>query len=198
MPTPAQITVDTLRTQIKKESRVSGSDNLDDYILDLINELFLDFIEKNHYFEMLVPNLNITTVAINNGIYPLPADFYAERLVRYQPSPPNGSPYTLRKRNEYLENARGTMPHYYEVSGVSLTIFPAQNVPDGDLVLLDYYKYPNILATTDVFPIPRLIMNLKLRAIHRVLLYNNNIQQAAALRGEAMEMDYKVRPNSNN
>lgn len=195
MPTPAQITVDVLRTQIKKESRVSGSDNLDDYILDLINELLLDYIEKNHYYELLIPNSPITTIAAT-GNYPLPASFYAERLVRYQSL--NGSPFTLRKRNEYLENARGRMPRYYEVNGTNLTIFPSDDVPAGDTVLLDYYKYPNVLITSDVFPIPRLLPTLKLRAIHRVLLYNNNIQQAQAFRGEALEMDYKVRPNSDN
>jgi hypothetical protein len=194
MPTPAQLTVATLRDQIKREGRISGSDNLDGFILDLINELLLEYTEKNRYFELLTTNYTVPTVAAQTG-YTLPTDFFAERLVRYQSA--NGSPFTLRKRTEWIENPRGTMPRWYEIVGTVLNIFPYTDVPDADTIYLDYYKYPQTLATGDVFPIPRLLPTLKIRAVHRVLIYNNNLQQSAALKGESLEMDFKVRPNNN-
>jgi hypothetical protein len=192
MPNPSQITVTTLRDQIKVEARVKGSDNLDSYILDLINELLLDYTQKNRYFELLIPNYTVTTLAAT-GAYTLPADFFADRLVRY--TTPTGWSRTLNKRNEYVENPRGTLPRFYEIAGTTLNIFPYTQVPAGDSILLDYYKYPTTLVVGDTFPIPRLFSTLKIRAIHRVLVYNNSLQQAGALRGEAIEMDAKVRPN---
>jgi hypothetical protein len=193
MPNPAQITLATLRDQIKQEARVKGSDTLDTFVDSLVNELLLDYALNNRYFELLITNYSIATLQ-STGDYALPTDFMAERLVRYQPT--NGAARTLNKRNEYMENARGTLPRWYDLTTSKLSIFPYTDVPVGDAVLLDYYKLPDTLTANSNFPIPRLLPSLKLRAIHRVMIYNNSLQTASALKGDSVEIEHRSKPSS--
>lgn len=193
MPTSVTPTLVELRDLIKKESRVSGADNLDSFIDALINELLCDFAQKNRYFELLTMNEVVLTV-LNTGTYDLPDDFVAMRLVRYKQTNSNYT-FTLNKRPEYIETARGRRPRWYDISGNFITVFPNDDVPAGDSLLLDYYKFPQTLVGNSVFPIPKLVAPVKLEAIRRTLIYNQQLQEAQILKGDSTEQEVRTRMN---
>jgi len=68
---------------IKIEAKVKGSDNLDTWIKFTVNELLLEYCLQKKYYELLVTNYPITTVAAQES-YTLPTDFNFVELVRYQ------------------------------------------------------------------------------------------------------------------
>lgn len=192
MPNSARPTFAELVDQIKIESRVKGADNLDGFIGAVINELLLAYAQKNRYFEFLVTNSPVTT-SFATSLYTLPADFMNMRLVRYKQAN-TGFIRTLNPRPQYIDTANGTLPRWYELAGDKIVVFPYDDLPAGDLLYLDYYKIPDTLSGTAVFPIPRLVPTLKLEAIHRVIIYNGDLQRAAALRGEAAENETRSKP----
>ncbi|SRR6266404_7379034 len=193
MPTSiATPTLKDLRDQIKTEARLEGSNDLDDFLTGLINELLLDYSIKNRYFELLQLNL---AIALTTGIesYPLPGDFFIEKLIRYQDS--QGNTRSLTRRSEHLDNPFDGSTRYYEIANGNLLLMPSSRVQTGESLLLDYYQYPAKLAEeTDVFPIPRLIAPVKQRAIFRAHIYNNQLQSASVLRGESVESEVRSKP----
>lgn len=193
MPTSVKPTLTELRDLIKIEARVKGSDNLDPWIDALVNELLCNYAQNNRYFEFLQTNQPVTTT-LNNGLYPLPDDFIAMRLVRYKQTP-RGYTYTLNPRPQYIETARGMRPKWYDVVGTNIDIFPADDVPANDTLLLDYWSFPQTLTGPDVFPVPKLVTPVKLEAVRRTMLYNNNLQAAQLLKQDAQE--HEVRPKMN-
>lgn len=193
MPNSARPTLDVLREQIKTESRVKGSDNLDTFIDGIVNELLLDYAQKNRYFEFLVTNSSITTL-FGISSYALPADFMNIRLVRYRQTP-TGYTRTLRPRSTFVDTANGQTPRYFEIVGDSIEVFPFEQLPADDFLLIDYFKIPDTLTGPDIFPIPRLLPSVKLEAIHRVLLYNRDLAAAAAMKGEAVENEVRSKPS---
>lgn len=193
MPTSNRPTLAELRAQVKEEARVKGADNLDGFINTLINELLVDYAQKNRYFEFLVTNYPITTLAATSG-YNLPTDFMSMRLVRYRTA--TGYTRTLHPRSQFVNTPRGSTPGYYENSGNQLMVYPVDDLQAGDTILVDYYKVPDTLADADIFPVPRLVPTVKLAAITRVLIFNNEMAQAAALKGEATENEVRTKPAS--
>jgi hypothetical protein len=183
---------DTLVDQIKIESRVKGADNLDLFIGNLVNELLLDYAQKNRYFEFLVVNNPITTYAATS-LYNLPDNFMHPRLVRYK-NETSGYTRTLHPRSGFVDSPIGPYPRYYELTRNQISVYPFEQVPAGDTILIDYYQIPDTLLGTALFPVPKLVPTIKLEAIHRVHIYNNQLQQAAALRGEAVENEARARP----
>lgn len=191
MATSITPTLAQLRESIKKEARVKGADNLDSFIDELINELLCDYAINNKPFEFLLTNQPVTTT-LNNGTYPLPTNFISMRLVRYKETP-TGYIHTLRSRPQYIETAYGQRPRWYDLAGASIILFQADDIPAGDILLLDYYAFPTTLVDATVFPIPRLVAPVKLEAIRRVLIYNQQLQEAQVLKGEAVEKDVRGR-----
>lgn len=193
MPTSVAPTLLQLRDLVKKEARVDGADNLDPWIDALINELLCNYAANNRYFELLTINSAIPTL-LNTGTYALPTDFVAMRLVRYREQN-NGYTRTLNPRSQYIETANGQRPRWYDIAGNSIIIFNSDVVPAGDSLLIDYYKYPQTLVAASVFPIPKLVTPVKLEAIRRTLIYNQQLQAAQILKGDALE--HEVRPKLN-
>lgn len=193
MPTSNKPTLAELRNLIKIEARVKGSDNLDSFINALVNELLLDYAQKNRYFEFLITNSPITTIAAT-GSYSLPTDFMSMRMVRHRNE--HGYTRTLNARNGFIETANGTLPRWYDLAGNQIVIFPIDDLQAAETLLLDYYKVPDTLADADPFPIPRLLPTVKLTAISRVLIYNDQLPSAAALKGEAVENEIRSKPAS--
>lgn len=181
-----------LQTEIKREARVEGSDNLDDFVKGLINELLLAYVETTDYQEILVSNIGVTLIAAT-GLYDLPEDFKTMRFVKYRVGA--SAPYKpLRRRPQFVEVAQGRLPNYFDIVANQLFVYPYDNVRTDDTLVFDYYAYPAALESDDdVFPIPRLIVPLKRNAIYRVHVYNRDLQVAAALRGESTENEVRSR-----
>lgn len=180
-------TFSVLIGEIKKEARVAGSDNLDQFIKDTINELLLAAVEKARYFEMLLIGQPITLTELE-GTYNLPGDFHKMRGMRYTIG--NSVPFPIYPRGAYVQSTYGGNPRFYELAGTQIIITPDTNIRDTDTLVIDYYKYPSQLtANGDVFPIPRLIGPLKLKAIYRTVLYNRELNVASVLRGDSVDQE---------
>lgn len=192
MPTSTKPTLAELREQIKIESRVDGADNLDVFIDGVINEQLTDYAQKNKYRELLVFNIIITTIAAT-GAYDLPEDFDKPFMIRYRNA--RGYQRTLNSRPSYIDQANGTMPRWFDIGGDSISFFPFDDVPDDDTIILDYYKLPAMLTDDDIFPIPKLLANVKLETIRRVLIYHRKLNEAQVLKGDAVEMEARKRPH---
>jgi len=176
-------TLAELREDIKVEARVKGSDNLDSWIDSLVNEILTSALQNKRYFEMLVLNEEIPTVAETDA-YDLPDDFMAIRAVRYVTA--SGSSRSLNDKNHYVQIPRGRSPRYYEVIGEnSIIISPILDMPDDDTISIDYYRYPETLTEEDEIPVPKLIAHIKQKAIARTLNYNKELQEMALLQTEA-------------
>jgi len=193
MPTSVTPTLVELRELVKIEARIKGSDNLDTWIDALINELLCNYAANNRYFELLRTNVPIPTT-LNNGAYSLPQDFIALRLLRYKQNG-TGYTYTINPRSTYIETARGRRPRWYDVVGETISIFPFDDVPVNDTLLLDYWSYPQTLTATSTFPIPKLVTPVKLEAIRRALIYNQQLQEAQILKGDAKEHEVLAKLN---
>lgn len=193
MATSNRPILSVLRDQIKTEGRVKGSDNLNLFIDGVVNELLLDYAQKNRYFEFLVTNVPIVTLAAI-GSYTLPTNFMSIRLVRYRNA--NGYTRTLNARPPFIESAVGTLPRWHEIAGDKIVIFPVDDLPAAETLLIDYYKVPDTLTDNDPFPVPRLLPTVKLQAISRVLIFNDQLPSAAALKGEAVENEVRSKPAS--
>lgn len=192
MPNSATPTLAILRDQIKIEARVKGADNLDAFIDATINELLLDYAQKNRYFEFLVTNSPVTTVLATSG-YTLPTDFMNIRLVRYRQTS-TGYTRTLEPRSSFVNTPNGRLPRYYDLAGNQIQVFPFDDLPEGDILLIDYHKIPDTLTGASVFPVPRLLPSVKLDTIHRVLLFNRELAEAAAMKGEAFDNETRSHP----
>lgn len=192
MPNPpiGQLSFGELRNMVKREARVSGATDLDDYINTVINELLLDYCLNNRYFEQL--QLNVPVDIIDTaGTYALPPDFQVESLVRYQEAS-SQNVWTIYPRTGYLANPAPGRAGYYKISGASINILPIDRLTIGDNLLLDYYAFPpKLVDDADAFPIPKLIASVKLRSIYRVHIYNNQVQQAQLLKGDASENELR-------
>lgn len=191
MPTAVTPTLATLRNLIKIEARVSGANDLDTFIDALVNELLANYAQKGRYFEFLLTNQPVTTT-LNNGTYALPDDFIAMRLIRYQQEVTQYV-YTLNPRPQFIDTARGLRPKWYDLVGATIEIFPSDDVPAGDTLLLDYWSFPQTLTSNSVFPVPKLLTPVKLEAVRRTLIYNNQLQAAQILKGDAAENEVRSR-----
>lgn len=181
-------TFSVLIGEIKKEARVAGSDNLDQFVKDTINELLLSAVEKARYFEMLLIGQPITPLVQAAGTYTLPSDFHKMRGVRYTIG--SGIPFSIYPRGMYVPSTHGGNPRYYELANTQIIITPPENIRTNDTLVIDYYKYPaELIANGDIFPIPRLIAPLKLKAIYRTVLYNRELNVASVLRGDSSDQE---------
>lgn len=183
-------TLAELREEIKKEARVKGSDNLNDMINAIVNRLLADYAQKNLYFQFLQTNVLIPTVAAT-GQYDIPDNFIRMRLVRYKTS--NGFYRTLNPRPNYIETTYGSLPRWYDLAGDKIQVFNFDNIPLGDFLVLDYYSFPAVMTDSTVFPVPKLVEPVKLEAIRRLLIFNRELQEAAAFRGDAVETETRTR-----
>jgi len=177
-------TLAQMREDIKTEARVKGSDNLDSWLNHLINELLTTALTNKRYFEMLVLNEEITTVA-DTAAYDLPDDFMAIQAVRYRTA--SGASRTLFDRNTYASVPAGRMPRYFDIAGENqIVISPILDMPDDETIVLDYFRYPEELTDDDPFPVPKLIAPVTQKAIARTMIYNRERAEAQALQGEGV------------
>lgn len=194
MPSPlVRIKLGDLVDEIKQESKLQGSSDLNNFVLRLINELLLEYCLKNRYYELLQLNIPFNTTKDIN-IYPLPDDLQHISLIRYTNLA--GNTRTLYSRNEFIANPVGSSPRYYQVAGNAINLMPSTNIYSNEIILLDYYSVPAKMTDleNDFFPIPRLYGSLKQRAIYRALKYNA-VATADSFKADAAEEEARVRPN---
>lgn len=171
-----------LQNEIKLEARVKGTDQLDTYIRDLINELLVQHTEKQWFDEMYVPDAEIT-LSDATGTYSFPANHQHTRDIRFAHD--NSSFRPLHFRNQYdYKYINSGFPRFYEKTGSSFRLFPYDGIRSTMGVRLDYYKTPDALTSSgDLFPIEKLLNPVKREAIARVHLYYKEFKSAQAFDG---------------
>lgn len=175
-----------LQTEIKKEARVKGTEDLNQFILDTVNELMCQQTTREKHFELYVPDYRFN-LADGSRSYDLPSDFQHLTDVRFAN---DGSCFRdLDPRNDYhlKVSDRGT-PRFYELAGSSLRIYPFADVNENMAIEIDYYRAPTLFDSTDssaVFPVPKLYNAVKRDAIARTHIYYKEYQSAQAFAGGA-------------
>ena len=179
------ILVQQLVDQIKVEGRVAGANTYDITILAIINELLLEYSEKDRYAAFLVKGAPVV-LAVATSDYELPADFSNIRTVYFWRQGQPVMARTLRFKGDFVEQSRdGLEPKWYEIVGDTISIFPFGDVKLTDNMTIDYWKVPNALELTDTFPVPKLIPVIKKAAIARMHTVNSKINEADRFNAQA-------------
>lgn len=164
-----------LREAIKREVRVKTSTNLDAMIDDIMADIMRDYCNKSRYYEVLLENVPVVLVK-GQQAYTLPVDFQNMAAVRYGRGP---SPTSFRRVVPQPEQVRQTFnsgyPMYYRLVGAKISLWPYDAVVVADQLLIDYYRDPATLFTTEgsVFPIARLESAVKKDTIARVQRFHS-------------------------
>ena len=205
MPSYSLPTLGDLVKAIKLESRLAGTTDMDEMVINTINELLLEYCYNGRYMEFLQLNFSISTFDAT-GLYGLPQDFQHIANIRYQNN--LGGRWTLypRKTNLYLSNPSGKRPRFYDINGQvgnnpQINLIPFDGIAVGDTILIDYYSLPPILQDqeNDIFPIARLVGPLKQKAIYRMINYNITQGQpsptAGSFKQDSIENEYRAKPS---
>lgn len=176
-----------LRTEIKLETRVKSSTNLDAFIDNVVDDILVDACNKTKYYELMKLDVIITLVTAQ-AQYALPADFQNLKELRYGVSPTPTNFVTLQSLTDNIRRS-GTpgIPFFYFLSGTKVNVFPSSAIKDTDILYITYYADPLSVFTgdSDLFPIPRIYGMVKKRAIARVEAFHNNVSQAQMAGQEA-------------
>lgn len=183
MPT----TFGSLRDQIKQEARVKGTDELDDFVDDLIREVHDQHTERQRFSELFEPDTDLTFTDAD-GTVGLPEDFQHLSEVRYST---DGSAFRrIDLRGPYHRkwgNVGG--PRFYEKLDGSIKFYPAADIRSTHFCQIDYYKKATLDNSSDNMPINKLVPAVRREVISRVHLYYKESQQASAfqqLTGQAI------------
>lgn len=172
-----------LKTQIKFEARVEGDASFDEYVVKLINELLITEIQSSFYPEALIPKLEIAVTA--NGLIALPEDFLILGKVHYK--------RTILFLEYKLDNTEGitqpapltfpTGPNRFEILKANkIQLYPTTALDVADKIQLWYYaKFTPLVGDADIFPIVRAEAAIVTKAVARLHIWHNRLEQAAAI-----------------
>jgi hypothetical protein len=170
--------VSELITNIRTESRIPGTDNLDDWILNIVNQVTLNFAEKGMLRQLLVKSFPVTLVDAQES-YDLPEDYLKMLRIFYVSE---GLNWVMYERKGIQQPAKiDGKPSTYECIVVEdapniLNLTPSSEILDTDGLFLDYYKTPTVLEADDDYPFPSLEPALIRAAITRVQLFHEDME----------------------
>lgn len=178
------MTKTALQQAILFEGRsLPSSTTMASWVLDIIDEILLEFCQQSRYQELYSPDNNLTLTA-GVGYVSLPTDYHHLKEVRYDINS-TGTFATLQKTNQFSNklNVSGH-PTFYFLSGGKLYFWPYSSVTTSDTLQIDYYKKPSF-GVNDAFPIPSLEAAVKRACVARLLRYNNDAPNAATAAKDA-------------
>lgn len=172
MALASAVTVQQMIDGIKVEGRITGADTYDVTILGIINELLVEHTEKERYSVFIVRD-QVVPLTAGEGSYDLPDNLQNIKKVYWSRVGQPVRARVLNYKNDYVEESRdGREPKYYELSGDQITVFPYSDVKTTDTMSIDYWKVPDALVPTDVFPVAKLFPVIKKETIARMLRLN--------------------------
>lgn len=160
-------------TDVKIESKNSGNTELDQWLIDVCNEMQKQYCALNQYVQLLVADatLNLTT---NTELISLPSDLQHIKLetVKYY-SDQFDQPIFLQKYDKYRNITYGWPSQVRRVAN-QLSITPFVQIATGDYLTFDYYNFPPTLVNpADTFHIPELIPVLKKEVVARASTFSD-------------------------
>jgi len=174
-----------LQTQIKREARVQGTDELDTFVSDVVKEVHDQHTERQRFDELLVPDYDIT-LAYQEPWVGLPEDFQHLKEVRFST---DGSSFReLDVRGDFHQK-RGNygLPKFYEKVDRSIKLYPYDGIQSTHHVQIDYYKTATLDSTAANMPVNKLVPVVRREVISRVHLFYKENEQASAYKGLASE-----------
>lgn len=174
-----------LRTQVKREARVKGTDQLDEMVDDIIVEVHDQHTERQRFDELFEPD-EVLTLTAANGIVALPDDFQHMGEVRFSS---DGSSFRrLEVRGPY-NHKRGNygFPKFYEKTGSNIRLYPPGDILDTHALHIDYYRKATFDSSNDVLPVDKLVPLVRREVISRVHMYYKENQSATAYQGLARQ-----------
>lgn len=151
-------TVDQLLADIKIDSRNNANDELDTFIVSQINQLLVHYVGLKQYEQLFIKDAHLNLTAATSAIN-LPADLQHlnKYNIRYL-TPGDQMGRQLAKYDKYRSIQSGPVCQFVR-QNKQLLLTPFGQIMTGDYLLIDYWKFPPILATglNTIFPIPDLI-----------------------------------------
>lgn len=179
------MTLGTLHTQVKREARVQGTDELDEHVYDVIREIHDQHTERQRFDELLVVDTDII-LSDATSAYNLPEDFQHLKEVRFAY---DGSAFReLDVRGDFHQKRSIVgLPKFYEKTGSSLRLYPYDSVKDTMGLHIDYYRRALLDNSADDMPVNKLVPLVKREAIARVHMYYKETASASAYKAMAQE-----------
>lgn len=174
-----------LQTQIKREARVKGTDELDGFVSDVVKEIHDQHTERQRFDELLVPDYELS-LADQYAWVGLPDDFQHLKEVRFST---DGSSFReLDVRGDFHQK-RGNygLPKFYEKVDRSIKLYPYDGIEDTHSLQIDYYKSATLDSTDATMPVNKLVPLIRREAISRVHLYYKEESVASAYKGLASD-----------
>lgn len=158
---------------VKEEGRVNRSNELDNMIKRIINEVMVKHTRNKEYPDLFVPNTLIPIPADGTSNFALPADFTKISQVRYTFQ--SGGTKYLNKANQFSLPFLTGYPALWYIAGSRLYVHPYSDTLTVDSIYLDYYKVPSLLvADGDVLAIDDLYPVIVNETLSRVRRYHDD------------------------
>lgn len=170
-------------TSVKNECRVKASDNLDDWIKDVINQELRLLCANAEYPELLVPNAPLTIASAEQSQFALPVGVRQIVAVEFALDGTTPSWRPLVQRNAWATSLTIGNPNWWYRAGNSIHVFPYTSIVTTNAIRITYYKLvTSLVADGDLMEIGDLEEPLIQRVNARVLRYHNDKQADAHLR----------------
>lgn len=178
-----------VRDMIRAEASIEGLGAYTNLIDNLINQELQRLTGQAPYEELYTETP--LTFTLGQFQFPLPADFQILARIIYVPYPTGNAPqayanlFTLSKGTGYgsTTNPCGT-PMYYHRSGMTLRVYPYTNAVVGDVLTLSYYKRPQLLLDSDLFPVESLVNVVQQYVMARMMAMTDS-KKASMIRQNA-------------
>lgn len=182
-----------LLDSIKSECRIKASDNLDEWVKDVINQELKTLCANAEYPELLVPNVVLTIASDEQSVYALPVGVRQIVAVEYSYDADNPSWRPLGMRNSYAPSLTIGSPLWFFRAGNNLHLFPYSHVTTDAALRITYYKQVTALvADGDVIELTDLEEPLIQRVTARVLRYHKDRGDSDATARDAVIAETRV------
>lgn len=178
---------------IKAECRIKASDNLDEWVKDVINQELRTLCANAEYPELLVPFATVAITSDAQSLFALPVGVRQIVAVEYAQDgvDPHWRPLSLR--NSYIVSMVSGTPNWYFRAGNNLYVFPYSLITTTHALRISYYKtVTSLVADGDLIEVPDLEEPLIQRVIARVLRYHKDRGDAQATAVDAVGAETRV------
>lgn len=160
-----------LRDLIRAEAQIAGIEEKSTLIDSLINEELQSFTGKSKYEELLTSTPLVAT-NLGQNVFDLPVDYQLFSSVVWTQNVPDPCPLPLSRglRTQSQTYSRGT-PMYYVLAAGKMNVYPWLDATIGDIYTLWYYKLPELILDTDIFPVRSLERAVRSAVMARMLRF---------------------------
>ena len=160
---------------IKREVKLSGTNELDTTIGEIIDQELLKYAAKTKYSQFFVKDAQLLLEAATESI-DLPADlqhFLPENIRYFEADFENDDSGTELKPYNKRRSIESGNPIQFIRQGNSLLLTPYKDIASGDYLLIDYYAFPVALGASDPFPIANLEATIRQEVMARCSVFTD-------------------------